>query len=212
MRSTLLVTLLAVSLSALAAEPPATRPLASRPVAQLSDAQLIDNLVEITNDEFSLRTNIFAGDALPRGLLRLFGPALAPAFAREELVRRGAAAMPELLRHLDDARKTRAVIKGMFGGITYSAEFDRNGRTDNAHPAGVVADAFDRKKRVKLVNPPEGRSYEVTVGDLCFDIIGNIVNRGYQPVRYQPTAIVIVNSPVLCPDLRDAVRAQWAGL
>jgi hypothetical protein len=212
MKSPLFLTVLVLALIAGAAEPPATRPVAAKPLAQLSEAQLIDKLVEITNDEFSVRTNIFAGSALPRGLLMLNDRALTPAKAREELVRRGVAAIPELLKHLDDARKTKAVIGGMVDGITYSAEYDCNPRTDRARPAGVVANAFNREKQIKLVNPPRGNAYQVTVGDLCFNIVGDIVNRAYEAVRYQPTAIVIVNSPVLCPDLRDAVRAQWTGL
>jgi hypothetical protein len=185
---------------------------ARKPIDQWSNSELIDRLTDITNKEYSLRTNIFAGDALPEGLLMLNDPALAPAKAKEELLRRGVAAMPDLLKHLDDARKTRAVITGMFGGITYSAEFDRNPRTDKPRPPGVVAPGLDPKKPLKLINVPQGNAYPISVGDLCFDIIGDIVNRGYSPVRYQPTAIIIVNSPVLCPDLRDAVRAQWTGL
>jgi len=186
---------------------------ASRPADQFTVEQLIDRLTQITNDEFSLRTNIFAGDALPQGLMRLQEAELKPSDAMGELVRRGDASLPGLLSHLDDGRKTKATIHGMFGsGITYAAEYDWKPQEGKERPAGVERDAFEDRHKLNIVGRPEGNEYTVAVGDLCFNIVGDIVNRRYEAVRYQPTAIVIVNSPVLCPDLRDAVRSEWTKL
>src|SRR5262245_20292749 len=53
------------------------------------------------------------------------------------------------------------------------------------------------------------KSYTVRVGDVCFVAIGQIVGRGYQAVRYQPTACVVLNSPARDPNLRAEVRALW---
>jgi hypothetical protein len=208
-----LLALLVLSISASAADPSAaTRP--TKPIAQYTNDELIDRLTEITNEQFSLRTNIIAGDPLLQGLLRQQQPALAPAKAQEELLRRGVSAMPQLLAHLDDARKTKSVINGMFSGITYSAEYDWNRRSETMRPTGVVSNALlhFQNRNLKIVGQPKDNEYTVTVGDLCYNLIGDIVNRSYECVRYQPTAIVIVNSPVLCPDLCNAVRRQWKGL
>jgi hypothetical protein len=55
-------------------------------------------------------------------------------------------------------------------------------------------------------------SYTVKVGDICFVAIGQIVGREYQAVRYQPTACIVINSPVedrsLCGDVRKAWQSQ----
>ncbi len=57
-----------------------------------------------------------------------------------------------------------------------------------------------------------GRKHTVTVGDLCWVALGQIVNRRFDAVRYQPTAIIIVSSPTLSPTLCKQVRADWANL
>ncbi len=54
--------------------------------------------------------------------------------------------------------------------------------------------------------------YAIRVGDLCFVLIGQIVNRQLNVVRYQPSACLVVNSPVETPALAVAVRNDWAGL
>ncbi len=191
---------------------PTSRP-AGGSVNQLTVEQLIDRLPEITNKEYSVRTNIFAlgGDGkgrLGQGLLMLQDPGPTPAEAMTELTRRGVSALPQLLAHLDDARKTEAAIPVNH----WSAEFDRNLRTSKTHPKGVIAPGSLDHDAKPSINIPKDRPYFVAVGDLCFNIIGEIVNRRYEAVRYQPTMVVISNSPVLCPDLRDAVRAEWANL
>ena len=52
--------------------------------------------------------------------------------------------------------------------------------------------------------------YSVKVGDVCFVIIGQIVGRAYLAVRYQPTAIIVINSPVEEKALAKAVRDVWS--
>src|SRR5262249_10867554 len=50
----------------------------------------------------------------------------------------------------------------------------------------------------------------VKVGDVCMVAIGQIVGRPYRCVRYQPTAIIIINSPIEDADLPDELRAIWS--
>src|SRR5262249_9134859 len=52
--------------------------------------------------------------------------------------------------------------------------------------------------------------YPLKVGDVCFVAIGQIVGRPYRAVRYQPTAIININSPVESKELRERVRALWS--
>jgi len=41
--------------------------------------------------------------------------------------------------------------------------------------------------------------YTVKVGDVCYAIIGQIVNRSLMAVRYQPSAGLVINSPIEMP-------------
>jgi hypothetical protein len=57
----------------------------------------------------------------------------------------------------------------------------------------------------------EENRHVVTVGDVCFVIIGQITGRhSYRVARYQPTAITIINSPTDDPALVKQVRAIWS--
>jgi hypothetical protein len=57
----------------------------------------------------------------------------------------------------------------------------------------------------------DGR-YTVKVGDVCYVLIGQIVNRQLVAVRYQPTAGLIVNSPIEVPPLAEKVKNDWGAL
>jgi len=132
-----------------------------------------------------------------------------------ELVQIGPAALPELLKHLDDGRPTKLMVgtdetaRGLKAqvGVNFFAftEF-----SDEYDPR--VQSPFDQDSRKHAPKPMEkpfqGR-YTVTIGDVCFSIIGQIVNRRLVAVRYQPSAILIVNSPIEAPVLVNEVRADW---
>jgi hypothetical protein len=64
---------------------------------------------------------------------------------------------------------------------------------------------------MKLYEDVDG-DYQVKIGDVCFALIGQIVNRWLNAVRYQPTGGQIVNSPIVRPWLAEQVRSDWAGL
>jgi len=51
--------------------------------------------------------------------------------------------------------------------------------------------------------------YTVKVGDVCYGLIGQIVNRYLIPVRYQPSGILVVNSPLKMPELIKRVKDDW---
>jgi hypothetical protein len=127
-----------------------------------------------------------------------------------ELVRRGALALPALIRHLNDRRSTKLSVGGdssnsqvglgFFGGQYFDNEYASKGADNDPVPSGL-----------HLGKGFEG-SYVIKVGDVCYALIGQIVNRHLEPVRYQPTAILIINSPIQSPDLIARVRRDWAGV
>jgi hypothetical protein len=125
-----------------------------------------------------------------------------------ELVRRGLASLPNLMDHLEDRRLTRLVITLPIGGVGlmwHSDEYEPRYSDENKQPPNVnqVRGAIDRRI---------AGEYEVRVGDLCFVVIGQIVNRRLNVVRYQPTACIVINSPTETPALAEAVKMDWAGL
>jgi hypothetical protein len=123
-----------------------------------------------------------------------------------ELVKHGAAAVPHLIAHLDDTRATKITIKheAMIGGMFYNDEYDYNSRAAEAAPEGVNREMGSGEEHPN--------SHTVTVGDLCFVAIGQIVNRSFSAVRYQPTMCVMVNSPTYSETLRKAITKEWGNL
>ena len=47
---------------------------------------------------------------------------------------------------------------------------------------------------------------------MCYALVGQIVNRILSPVRYQPTGILVINSPIEAPALIERVKKDWDGL
>jgi ankyrin repeat protein len=123
--------------------------------------------------------------------------------AMRELVKHGAAAVPHLIAHLDDKRTTKITIthEAMIGGMFFNDEYDYNSRTTKQGPAGVNREIGFGE------NHPN--AHTVTVGDLCFVALGQIVNRGFNAVRYQPTMCIMVNSPTYSEALRKAIKNEW---
>ncbi len=122
------------------------------------------------------------------------------------LVKRGAAAVPHLIAHLDDKRATKIMIKheAMIGAMCFNDEYDYNSRTAKQAPAGVNRDMGFEENHPNF--------HAVTVGDLCFVALGQIVNRGFSAVRYQPTMCIMVNSPTYSEALRNAIKKEWGDL
>jgi hypothetical protein len=189
----------------------------TRPLSQLTNSELIDRLQDVSNSDYAVKTNVIGvgpeigKGQLPQGLVMMQDAGPKPAEVMQELVRRGANAVPDLCKHLDDARLTKATIK-RFGVLRYSAEYDWNPRTGKFRAAGIVPGHSGGEQKIQLVGEQNRQEYTLAVGDLCFQIIGQIVNRSFEPMRYQPSAIEVVNSPVLCPDLCNAVRKEWSEL
>lgn len=123
--------------------------------------------------------------------------------ALRDLVALGPDALPFLLAALDDRTPTGIVVTsdGFIGGMTFADELWLN----TAIPAEAAVQA-SRPVRRAPTSDKHIASYTVTIGDVCLVAIGQIVGRAYSVVRYQPTAIIVINSPTRDKDLRSVVK------
>ncbi|MCD4823453.1 MAG: hypothetical protein K8S55_02515 [Phycisphaerae bacterium] len=120
----------------------------------------------------------------------------------DKIVRQGFTAVPLLLKNLDDSRKTKVPpLKGKMW-ISFADEYDFNQRTRKEVPEGVNKDMLGMF----------GKEHTITVGDLCFVALGQILNRSFNATRYQPTGGLIVNSPTYSKRLCSVVRKDWQDL
>jgi hypothetical protein len=175
----------------------------------MSTTGLIDALQDVDKPTFGLHGTAFiigfAGDdSQPEFGGGVFGSPRPARFGQiRELVRRGPTALPELLKHVDDARPTKLV----FGGDGFRYMFS------------YYAEEYDpRDQRLGrlTLGPGAGEAvplpYTVKVGDVCYSLIGAIADRNLMAIRYQATAGLIVNSPVKSATLAKRVRSDWTGV
>lgn len=172
-------------------------------------AALIDKLPDIAEGDMGYMPTMSGSRFLPLGTseattVLLGGRRPAASSTMRELVKGGAAAVPQLIAHLDDRRPTKISIthRGGFGGMSFSDACDYNSRTQRP-PEDAERDS-DRARDLD--------THTVTVGDLCFVALGQIVNRRFNAVRYQPTAIIVINSPTRSEALRTRVKEEWGDL
>lgn len=120
----------------------------------------------------------------------------------KKIVARGYIIVPDLLKHISDDRKTKLIFKiphTGFGETSYCEEYEYR----------------DRSKKTDFLNggtDAQEDIYNLTIGDFCFFALGQIVNRNYCPLRGQPTACHIINSPVKSINLRNKIIKDWSGL
>jgi hypothetical protein len=138
------------------------------------------------------------------------------------LVEIGPDALPFLLEALEDKTPTKLTIVRfweLFGTTYFGTELGGNPlnpverRVLPNHPFPQLEVRLYPGKTAQESEENEDDfegSYTLKVGDICFAALGQIVGRPYDAVRYQPTAIVIINSPLERKVLRERVRAIWS--
>ena len=176
--------------------------------------ELIDSLTSIDRPDYGLSPTTYgsAFAALPEltkfqgGIIQIdHNFETKSAFA--ELVKIGPKAMPVLLQSLSDARPTKLSMKrdhGIATSIWVRRELSANPMNErewNLVQALPPAPNEDLERQTT--------EHTVTVGDVCFAILGQITGRGYSAVRYQPTAIIVINSPTSDPEIARTVREIW---
>jgi hypothetical protein len=182
-----------------------------------SVGQLIDDLTQINSQTPGINSAAvyegFIADNSPGtfevGVLGPPPPKVPPQMS--ELVRRGPLALPELIKHLDDSRPTKPEVGNKPSGkqvgvdvfmfMVFSDEYDPR-----------VPHWFDDEERKRGPWPMQKAfrgTHTVKVADVCYVLIGQIVNRRFLAVRYQPSGGLIVNSPIEAPVLAEKVRNDW---
>lgn len=171
---------------------------------------LIEALTKVDHPDVGFSDTVSGSSFLPlgeqeTGMMLLRAEPRRPSEALTALVAGGAAAMPALLAGLSDAREITALppMKAMMW-MSFADEYDWNRRTTTTAPVGVNRDGLN--------SGDHRMEHQLTVGDLCFNAIGQIVNRSFTAVRYQPSGGLVVNSPTTSPALRAAVLAEWKDL
>jgi ankyrin repeat protein len=163
---------------------------------------LIDRLTELDQQDTGYSASVTGSAFLPlgqseTGMVLLFPrKPHASSEALKSLVKLGVKALPTLLEHLSDSRPTKIVLThgGCIGGMFIEKDEEKGAKKDEFPFGGGAA------------------RYTVMVGDLCYVAIGQIVNRNYWAVRYQPTAIILVNSVPQSKKLREEVIKEWKNL
>ncbi len=194
---------------------------------KLSVEELIDRLQDLTSTERLPTSGWGIGDPVPgdppsqRAMgARLFNPKTPPVV--RELLRRGLESLPKLLDHLEDKRPTKIVLSCFAQGSAseyFSNEYDSRFKIPAKQPKGTIPNSFDAGSY--CLNATDGFEkvgmwdyrYTVKVGDLCFFIIGEMVNRDLQAVVFRDnSAARRIGSPSRMPALARACREEWAGL
>ncbi len=183
--------------------------LCAEPTHITQSNTLIDKLTEISELGYGYSARFSGSQFLPHSdsgevhTLVLGSHAPTNSSTLDTIVRRGISAVPLLLKHLDDTRKTRIpAVKGMMW-VSFADEYDFNRRTRKGKPQGVNRDVFGES---------QPSSHTITVGDLCFVALGQILNRSFSATRYQPTGGLVVNSPTYSKRLCNVVRDDWQDL
>lgn len=178
--------------------------------SQKSVTELIDDLTQIDSESVAINTSYlygFIAEETPAALrTNRYGVVFpdAPPQMRE-LVRRGPLALPELIKHLDDKRLTKFDVggpppgsTGVWVGKIFGYEYSP--RVHDSEPTGLG---------FRWTTKSFATKYTLRVGDVCYALIGQIVNRGLQLLRNQPSGFLVVNSPIEAPILVEKVKNDW---
>lgn len=175
---------------------------------------LIRKLAEMDSPDFGLSATMSGHAFAPlpdqehAGMMVLTDHKFQRSDALRLLVEKGPDALPFLLDALDDATPTKLKMDHNSGPIGFMGFGDEL----SINPLNPVERRSPAPKRMEEPDEDEEtgflKTYAVRVG--CFVAIGQIVGRAYQAVRYQPSAIVIINSPVQSKEFRERIRAIWS--
>jgi hypothetical protein len=189
------------------------RDMAATPTEAAQIKQHIANLSKIDQPDFGLSATMTGTAFSPVAGSEQFSSGLLANHQIQTsddvraLVAFGPKALPFLLVALNDNTPTKLTIRPMpdggFGGLFFFNELWCN--PTNSIEQNAIAALPKRDRHGERL-----KDYTVKMGDVCFTIMGQIVGRRYLAVRYQPTAIVIINSPVHDSELAKQVRAIWS--
>jgi len=168
---------------------------------------LIAKLADVKKPDFGFSDTLtgHAFSPLPGqhslGVFYLTNHRLKTSDALRTLVAIGPDALPFLLNALEDGTPTKlSVTRQIMMGFGPEIEGNPLNKWESQVLSKSWPDEWDGQRDL----------YTIKVGDLCFVAIGQIVGRQYLAVRYVPTAIVMIGSPVQSDELRERVRTIWS--
>jgi hypothetical protein len=182
---------------------------------QTTNSELITELTKIDSPGVGFHptawaTAFVAEDTTPKfsgGVLGSYRPGVNPAF--RELVKLGIRALPDLIEHLSDKRETKLKVGNVEGSGDFVFMFQLFGSEYSPKSSSSEAEEFEVYLNTIKMKRSFSGSYTVKVGDICYAAVGQIVNRALLPVRYQPSAGLVVNSPIETLELKQKVEADW---
>lgn len=177
--------------------------------------QAIDALVELDAPDYGFSATLSGSNFAPlpdqgefhAGILTNHN--LKTSETLKTLVEFGPDALPQLVDALGDARPTKIEVRGF--SMWHGGELGGNRVNPLEKDVYQQRDSKEFRDRQEKMEGEHVDSHTVTVGDVCFVIIGQITGRSYSAVRYQPTACVILNSPSHDAVLREQVKSIWKG-
>lgn len=178
---------------------------------------LIDDLLNVSNEDLGYFTHWWRYSfslVIDEEALQPDDTGVPPSIPKvlSAIVRHGAAAIPALLSHLDDARLTKLEVSTedvWNDELWYSNEYDPRHLEEDRWPPDVSI-LWDWEVRSQPPAREYVESHHVRVGDLCYVAIGLIVNRDLELFRYASKIGFAINSPVSTPALAAAVRQDWS--
>ena len=117
----------------------------------------------------------------------------------KEIVSRGRNIIPNLLHHMNDSKKSKLKID-IIGNALRLTQFK----------VEYEYKELKLKYQNEKINEINSASYCITVGDLCFFLLGQIVNRDYKIVYYEPTGCAYINSPSVDPYILKQIMIDWS--
>jgi hypothetical protein len=177
-------------------------------IEELTTDELIQKLTEVSDFGVGFHPTAWASGFIAvedeaeskGGIIGSPKPKVSPIM--RELVRRGTESLPELINRLSDSRETKIKINhdSFFMAMWYSNEYEpRYGKSEPDINSIINNERYTKE-------------YTIKVGDLCYVAIGQIVNRNLNAIRYQPSACLVINSPVESPILTESVKKDWLEL
>jgi len=116
-----------------------------------------------------------------------------------ELVGLGPAIVPWLCLHLEDKREISLALhrKDYYQGTVAYSYYDRWGGFPTRDPNGPFE------------SPTLDYDWPLTLGDICFFALGQIVNRRFGALYMRVQEGPRLNAPSLFPSLTDQARSEW---
>lgn len=174
--------------------------------------QLIADLVGLSEPDYGLSSTLTGHAFAPLPGHTRFGAGLVTdhelkaSESLRKLVEAGSDALPFLLEALGDTRPTKLKVNAR-GTPFFAHELERN--VLNSIERRVLSQKWDKNDDDNDDGPSDPRAYTLRIGDACFVALGQIVGRSYSAVRYQPSMMVVINSPVESKIMRERLWAIW---